>query len=122
MKIQEFVNMQEFERMLSNWAFATGMAAVVIGPDGKYITDRYNFTEFCDKYTRASREGCARCEKCDKEGHGVYKCHAGLTEFAMDLVVNNEKVGTVLGGQLLSEEPDEEKFRQVAKEEIAHRK
>lgn len=108
--------MQEFERMLSNWAFATGMAAVVIGPDGKYITDRYNFTEFCDKYTRASHEGCARCEKCDKEGHGVYKCHAGLMEFAIDLVVNNEKVGTVLGGQLLSEEPNEEKFRQVAKE------
>lgn len=116
MKIQEFADMQEFERIISNWAMATGMAAVAIGPDGKYISERYNFTDFCNKYTRTSREGCARCEKCDKTGHGVYKCHAGLIDFAIDMKVNGEAVGKILGGQVLSGEPDEERFRQVARE------
>lgn len=116
MKIQDFADMKEFQRIISNWSIATGLAAVAVDTDGKYISDCYNFTDFCMKYTRGSREGCARCEKCDREGHGVYHCHAGLVDFAADLKVNGEKVGAVLGGQVLPADPDEEKFRKVARE------
>ena len=77
MKIQDMVDMQEFKHILSSWAEATGLATVAVGEDGKYISDCYNFTDFCIKYTRGSREGCARCEKCDQTGQGVYRCHAG---------------------------------------------
>lgn len=86
------------------------------GTDGKYISDCYNFTDFCIKLTRGSKEGCRRCEKCDREGKGVYHCHAGLIDFGIDLTVNGEKVGSVIGGQVLPEHPDEDKFRQVARE------
>ncbi len=116
MKIQDMVDMQEFKHILSSWAEATGLATVAVGEDGKYISDCYNFTDFCIKYTRGSREGCARCEKCDQTGQGVYRCHAGLIDFAIDLVVNGKKVGSVIGGQVLTENPDEEKFREVARE------
>lgn len=115
MKIQDFADMQEFERIIKNWAMATGMAAVVIGTDGKYISGQYNFTDFC-KYTRGCQKGCARCEKSDKEGHGVYRCHAGLVDFAVEMTINGEKLGNVLGGQVLQAEPDEEEFRKVARE------
>ncbi len=116
LKIQEFADMTKFERIMHNWAKATGLATVAVGADGEYISECYNFTDFCIKLTRGSKEGCARCEKCDREGKGVYHCHAGLLDFAVDLVVNGEKVGSVIGGQVLPENPDEEKFRQVAKE------
>lgn len=116
MKIQEFTDMKEFEKIMSNWAMATGLATVAVGADGKYISECYNFTDFCIKLTRGSSRGCARCEKCDREGKGVYHCHAGLIDFGIDLVVNGEKVGSVIGGQVLPEDPDEEKFRQVARE------
>lgn len=115
-KIQDFADMREFERIISNWAVATGMAAVAIGPDGKYISERYNFTDFCNKYTRTSKEGCRRCEKCDREGKGVYSCHAGLTDFAVDITVNGELAGKVLGGQVLEEALDEERIREIARE------
>lgn len=115
MKIQDFVDMKEFERIISNWATATGMAAVAIGTDGTYISQQYQFTEFC-KMTRGSQTGCARCEKCDKEGQGLYRCHAGLFDFAVELSYNGEKLGAVLGGQVLQEEPDEEEFRKAAAE------
>ena len=39
--------MQEFERIISNWAVAIGMAAVAIDDEGKYISKQYNFTDFC---------------------------------------------------------------------------
>ena len=116
MEIRDFADMNKFEAIMKNWALATGLATVAVGMDGKYISDCYNFTDFCIKLTRGSKEGCRRCEKCDREGKGVYHCHAGLIDFGIDLTVNGEKVGSVIGGQVLPEHPDEDKFRQVARE------
>lgn len=114
--IKQFCDMEQFERIMSNWAKATGLATVAVGADGKYISGCYNFTEFCIELTRKSAEGCRRCEKCDREGKGVYFCHAGLIDFGIELKIGDEVVGSVIGGQVLAEEPDEEKFRQVARE------
>lgn len=116
MEIRDFADMNKFEAIMKNWTLATGLATVAVGTDGKYISDCYNFTDFCIKLTRGSKEGCRRCEKCDREGKGVYHCHAGLIDFGIDLTVNGEKVGSVIGGQVLPEHPDEDKFRQVARE------
>lgn len=116
MEIKEFTDMEKFENIMASWAAATGLATVAVGGDGKYISECYNFTDFCIKLTRGSAEGCARCEKCDREGQGVYYCHAGLIDFGIPLVVDGKKVGSVIGGQVLPESPDEAKFRQVARE------
>lgn len=116
MKIQEFCDMNEFEAIMNNWAKATGLATVAVGADGEYISGCYNFTDFCIKYTRGSQLGKQRCEKCDREGSGVYHCHAGLVDFSIDLVIEGTKVGAVIGGQVLPENADEDKFRMVARE------
>ena len=116
MDIKEFTDMEQFERIMSNWAEATGLATVAVGADGNYISECYNFTDFCIKLTRGCSKGQARCEKCDREGEGVYHCHAGLIDFGIPLMVNGQKVGSVIGGQVLPAEPDDEKFRKVARE------
>ena len=116
MEIKEFTDMAKFEHIMSSWAKATGLATVAVGGDGKYISECYNFTDFCIKLTRGSAEGCARCEKCDREGKLVYHCHAGLIDFGIPLVIDGKQVGSVIGGQVLPENPDEEKFRRVARE------
>ncbi len=116
MDIKQFTDMNKFEEIMAGWAAATGLATVAVGADGKYISQCYNFTDFCIKLTRGSSEGCARCEKCDREGQGVYHCHAGLIDFGIPLEIEGKRVGSVIGGQVLPEEPDEEKFRQVARE------
>ena len=116
MEIRNFTDMQEFENIMANWAAATGLATVAVGADGKYISECYNFTDFCMRYTRGSAEGRARCEKCDREGQGVYHCHAGLVDFGIPLEVDGVRVGSVIGGQVLPAEPDEDKFRSVARE------
>lgn len=116
-KIQDFCDMEEFEHIMSNWAKSTGLATVAVGADGKYISDCYNFTEFCIDLTRGSEEGCRRCEKCDREGKGVYTCHAGLVDFGIPITLNDGTVlGSIIGGQVLPENPDEEKFRRTAED------
>jgi len=117
MKLQDFCDMNKFEEIMRNWAHSTGLATVAVGEDGHYISDCYNFTDFCIKLTRSSREGCKRCEKNDREGKGVYSCHAGLVDFGIPITLDNGKVlGNIIGGQVLPENPDEENFRQTARE------
>lgn len=116
LKIKDFADMKQFEALMANWAQATGLATVAIDAEGNYISGTYNFTDFCINLTRGSDEGKRRCEKCDRDGKGVYSCHAGLIDFSIDLVVNGEKVGAVIGGQVLPKEPDEAEFRSVARE------
>lgn len=117
MKIQDFCDMERFEKIMSTWATSTGLATVAVGADGEYISECYNFTDFCIKLTRGSQEGCRRCVKCDQEGKGVYECHAGLVDFGIPITLEDGTVlGSVIGGQVLPENPDEEKFRAVARE------
>lgn len=117
MRIQDFCDMNKFEEIMANWAKSTGLATVAVGEDGSYISQCYNFTDFCTKYTRGSAEGCRRCEKNDREGKGVYFCHAGLVDFGIEITLEDGTVlGSVIGGQVLPEHPDEEKFRATARE------
>lgn len=117
LRIEDFCNMEEFEKIMDNWAKSTGLATVAVGADGKYISDCYNFTDFCIKLTRGCAEGKRRCEKCDQEGKGVYSCHAGLIDFGIPITLNDGTVlGSVIGGQVLPENPDEAAFRKTAQE------
>ena len=117
MKIQDFCDMGKFEQIMKNWAISTGLATVAVGADGKYISDCYNFTEFCIDLTRGSVEGKKRCEQCDREGHGVYPCHAGLVDFGIPITLDDGTVlGSIIGGQVLPENPNEDKFRATARE------
>ncbi len=116
MELKDFLDFKLLQDIQNQFSDATGLAAIVVDNKGNYITEGSNFTDFCVRYTRASREGQRRCEKCNQECTGTYRCHAGLMDFSCDIMVEGEKLGTVIGGQVLSEEPDEEKFAAIAKE------
>lgn len=116
MELKEFMDISKLQKIQDNFSDATGLAAIAVGNDGQYLTEGSNFTEFCMKYTRGSKEGNRRCVKCDNEGSGTYFCHAGLMDFSVDIKVGDEKVGAIIGGQILPEAPDEESFRKTARE------
>jgi ligand-binding sensor protein len=116
-RIQDFCDMQKFGSILDNWTKATGLAAVAIGSDGTYISEFYNFTDFCEKLIRENKEGSERCKRCDKEAKETYYCHAGLLEFGIPITLEDGTVlGNVIGGQVLTEQPDEGKARRIARE------
>ena len=116
MKISDFMDLKMLQKIQDQFSDATGLAAIATDAEGNYITEGSNFTDFCMKYTRNSIEGARRCVKCDTECKGTYFCHAGLMDFAADIIVEGEKVGAIIGGQVLPTEPDENKFREIAKE------
>lgn len=116
MELKEFMDMSKLQKIQDDFSNATGLAAIAVGTDGEYLTEGSNFTDFCMKYTRGSQEGLRRCVKCDNECTGTYFCHAGLMDFSVDIMINDEKVGAIIGGQVLPNEPDEDQFRQTAEE------
>lgn len=116
MEIRDIMDLSKLQKIQDDFSNATGLAAIAVDSHGEYITEGSNFTDFCMKYTRGSEEGNRRCIKCDNECSGTYFCHAGLMDFAFDIKVNDEKVGSIIGGQVLPMEPDEEQFRETAKE------
>ena len=137
MELKDFMDLSKLQKIQDAFSDATGLAAIAVGKNGEYITEGSNFTDysgamnlfrlekdlfpphstdFCMKYTRNSVEGNRRCVKCDNECTGTYYCHAGLMDFAFDIMLNDEKVGAIIGGQVLPSEPDDEQFRQTARE------
>lgn len=116
MYLKDFMDMDKLQKIQDVFSDATGLAAIAVNQDGEYITEGSNFTDFCMKYTRNSKEGNRRCVKCDNECKGVYYCHAGLMDFASDIIVDGQKVGAIIGGQVLPNEPDTEKFERIAGE------
>lgn len=116
MHLRDFMDLGKLQQIQDNFSDATGLAAIAVDAEGNYITEGSNFTDFCMKYTRGCTEGARRCTKCDNECTGVYFCHAGLMDFASDIIVDGERLGAIIGGQVLPGEPNEDKFRQTARE------
>lgn len=124
-RLQDIFDMDFIQHFQDEFARAVGMTAVTVDLDGTPVTHPTDWTDFCMKYTRGCPKGKARCEKCDadngakaaREGKPqVYECHAGLMDFAAPIMLNGKQVGSILGGQVLTQPLDEEKYRRVARE------
>lgn len=123
--LTDLISVSTLQSIQDGFARLTGMAALTTDADGNAVTRGSNFTEFCMDITRKSRNGARKCAQCDKKGGEdallsrksvSYSCHAGLVDFAAPIMLGNEMIGSFIGGQVLTEEPDEEKFRAIARD------
>lgn len=114
--------LQQVQDSLSNYI---GMASLIADKNGTPVTTGSNFTEFCHNLTRQSALGCSRCEECDKQGAlhtlrngrpAVYYCHAGLVDYAAPIMLDNIFIGSIIGGQVLTNPLEEDRFRRTARE------
>ena len=124
LKLTDYIDIEFLQEFQDFFAQTMGVASIAVDEVGP-ITKPSNFTDFCIKYTRESAEGYKRCNTCDikwgklaaSSGKPViYKCHTGLTDFAVPIMVGRKHVASILGGQVLTEPPNEEHFRELARE------
>lgn len=106
------------------FAKTMNVASLIVDDDGP-VTEPSNFSDFCSNCIRSSKIGGARCNQCDikwgklaaQNGRPmVYTCHAGLKDFVIPIMVEGQHIASILGGQVLTEPPDEKAFIKLAKE------
>ena len=124
-KVQDIFDMEFLQEFQDNFARSLGMTAVTVDINGNSVTKPTDWTDFCMNYTRNSPIGNQRCMECDRRGGeesartgrpAVYECHAGLMDFAAPIILNGKQIGSILGGQVLTEPLNEDKFRKIAGE------
>lgn len=102
------LNSELINKIAQDFAQATGLAVVVVNIHGEEISELFNFTPFC-QLMRQDPQHSARCRMSDRCGGleasksnqpCIYRCHAGLTDFSIPLVIAGHLVGFVLCGQV----------------------
>ncbi|MEN6412056.1 MAG: PocR ligand-binding domain-containing protein [Veillonellales bacterium] len=124
-KLTDVIDIEFLQRFQDDFAKGMGLASVTVDVDGNPVTDPSYYTRFCENYTHSTECGDKRCAESHKKGGEeaarigkpvVYECHAGLIDFAAPIMLEGRLIGTILGGQVLIDSPQEEKYRRIAKE------
>ncbi len=125
LRLADLIDIEMLQKLQDDFTEMTGMAAIVREADGVPVTSGSSIPDFCVKYTRASKEGCMRCEQCYQKGAeqvmesgkaAVYFCHAGLIEFIAPIMAGGKFVGSFIGGHVFISIPDPEPVREIAEE------
>lgn len=124
-KLTDVIDLEFLQQFQDDFAKGVGLASVTVDPEGKPLTDPSSYTRFCMEYTHSTECGDKRCAESHRKGGEeaarsgkpvVYECHAGLIDFAAPIMLEGRLIGTILGGQVLTDVPQDQKYRKIAKE------
>ena len=124
-KLTDVIDLEFLQQFQDDFAKGVGLASVTVDPEGKPLTDPSSYTRFCMDYTHSTECGDKRCAESHRKGGEeaarsgkpvVYECHAGLIDFAAPIMLEGRLIGTILGGQVLTDAPQDQKYRKIAKE------
>lgn len=126
LKITDLISVEFLQKFQDAFSNAVGVAAIMADKNGQAITEGSNFTDFCAKLNRGCPEGLKRCMRSDAFGGeesertgkpAVYYCENGLMDFGAPIMLNNKRIGSFLGGQILTSPPEDlDKYRKLAEE------
>ena len=121
--LSDLIDIKFLQEFQDTFAEIMDVASVTVDNNGP-ITKPSKFTDFCSKHTTGIEIGFQKWDECclkwgklaaEKGKPVVYTCDTGLTDFVVPIMVEGKHVGSILGGQVLTEEPNEEHFRQIAR-------
>ena len=100
---------------------AMGLAFVTVDYKGRPITKYSGFTAHC-ALGRQLQGFSELCEQCDAHGglHAaitgqpyIYRCHADLVDFAVPLILDDNYLGSVMGGQVRLADAEERELEYI---------
>lgn len=125
LELGDIVDLSFLQKFQDDFAKSMNIASVTVDRNGTPLTKPSRYTNICANLTQSTGLGKSRCAEChSKAGEEalrtkkpyIYKCHSGLIDFAAPIIVEGELVGTILGGQILFDTPNEAEFKNTANE------
>ncbi|WP_411680402.1 PocR ligand-binding domain-containing protein [Clostridium thailandense] len=129
LELKDVIDINVLQSFQDNFARSMDIASVTVDVNGNPVTEPSSYTDFCMDFTHNTKIGDSRCAESHKRGGEeaarsgkpyIYRCHAGLIDFAAPILVNGKQIGTILGGQILTSVPLESDFRKTAREIGVH--
>lgn len=120
----ELFDIDTIQLIQDDFAAATGVASLIVHPDGRPITKPSNFTRLCSKVIRKTEIGYANCSKSDAmngvpnvSGPVVQPClSCGLWDAGASITVGGVHIASWLVGQVRDETQTEEAMLAYARE------
>lgn len=109
-QLDYILNIDKFQKIQDDLANATGMAVIAIDYTGNPITKHSRCSDFC-KTVREDPILGKYCEKCDSRGGleaarnrkaYIYLCHVGIVDFAIPIIVEEQYLGAIMAGQVIT--------------------
>ena len=123
--LADLIDIKFLQKFQDDFAKGVGVASVTVDAYGTPVTNPSRYTRFCENYTHSTECGDKRCAGSHRKGGEdaarlgkpvVYECHAGLIDFAAPIIIEGHLIGTILGGQVVTEVQSDEKYRRIAGE------
>ncbi len=124
LKLIELVRPEILQELQDVMERKTNLSSIILDEEGNNATVFHSDVPFCSRMTKGSVMGCMECERCNhdgalrslSEGHvAIYKCHTGLIDMAVPILVEGRVMGYVMGGQVTTEPLKKEEIYALAK-------
>lgn len=109
MDLRTLIDLEQLQRIQDDFAVETGIAMITVDSMGTPVTRASEFSALC-RFLRQDPEIRRRCFSCDAHGglqsaiEGkpfIYRCHAGLVDFSVSIMMGQHYLGAILAGQVL---------------------
>lgn len=123
--LSDLIDVKFLQKLQDKFAKTMGVACVMLDSNGA-ITKPSDFSEFCLKHAKSEPTGLSICDGCDiawesllekKTNPKIFSCPMGLTTFTIPIIVKGKNLALIFGGQIFTQNPDENFFRDIAKKE-----
>lgn len=118
LNVRDYIEVEALQKIQDKFSKATGLAAITVDFQGKPVTEKSSFCEFCI-VIREDPQRRKMCHRCDAHGGlqaaitgepHFYKCYVGIVDFAIPIMVSGNYLGAVLAGQVKLENGEDKKL------------
>lgn len=125
LEIKDVIDINLLQTFQNSFAESMNIASITVDRNGNPVTSPSSYTSFCTDFVHSTVAGDNRCAESHRKGGEeaarmgrpyIYACHAGLIDFAAPILIKDKQIGTILGGQVLTEKPEKKKYIKTARE------
>lgn len=122
MQVIDFIDFNAVTSALSKNPTMQSLFLSITDLDGNALSST-RWRPVCEKFHRGNRKTAARCKQSDiilancltaGESYAVYTCFNSLTDAATPIVVDGERIGNLIAGQVFLREPEMDYFARQA--------